>query len=112
MLESALDPKQELNFLIDNDTTIAIATTVYIIKDGKVLLMNQTKPHTVVDKYYVGIGGKTPIRTYLNEDKEKVRQDVIVSFMISGKFEIQEPMEDLAVREVREEVKYQSNIKC
>lgn len=104
MLESALDPKQELNFLIDNDTTIAIATTVYIIKDGKVLLMNQTKPHTVVDKYYVGIGGKTPIRTYLNEDKEKVRQDVIVSFMISGKFEIQEPMEDLAVREVREEV--------
>lgn len=104
MLESALDPKQELNFLIDNDTTIAIATTVYIIKDGKVLLMNQTKPHTVVDKYYVGIGGKTPIRTYLNEDKEKVRQDVIVSSMISGKFEIQEPMEDLAVREVREEV--------
>lgn len=77
MLESALDPKQEVNFLIDNDTTIAIATTVYIIKDGKVLLMNQTKPHTVVDKYYVGIGGKTPIRTYLNEDKEKVRQDVI-----------------------------------
>lgn len=58
MIKSTLDPKQGLNFLIDNDTTVAIATTVYIIKDGKVLLMNQTKPHTVVDKYYVGIGGK------------------------------------------------------
>lgn len=104
MIKSTLDPKQGLNFLIDNDTTVAIATTVYIIKDGKVLLMNQTKPHTVVDKYYVGIGGKTPIRTYLNEDREKVKQDVIVSSMLSGKFEIQEPMEDLAIREVIEEV--------
>lgn len=103
-MESTLDPKQELNFLIDHDTTVAIATTVYIIKEGKVLLMRQTKPHTVVDQYYVGIGGKTPIRTYLNEDKEKVRHDVLVPSMLNGKFEIQEPIENLAIREVKEEV--------
>lgn len=104
MLENTLDPKQRLNFLIDDNTIIAIATTVYIIKDGKVLLMKQTKPNTVVDKYYIGIGGKTPIRTYLNRDREKVRQDVMVSSMLSGKFEIQELMENLAIREVKEEV--------
>lgn len=104
MMESTLDPRQGLNFLIDYNTTVAIATTVYIIKNGKVLLMNQTKPHTVVDKYYVGIGGKTPIRTYLNEYKEKVRHDVIVSSMLSGKFKMQEEMENLAIREVKEEV--------
>lgn len=104
MIESNLDPKQELNLCIDNDTKVAIATTVYIIKDEKVLLMKQTKPHSVVDKYYVGIGGKTPIRTYLSEDKEKVENDVMVSSMLSGKFEIRESMEDLAIREVSEEV--------
>lgn len=104
MLENNLDPRQELNFLIDDDTTIAVATTVYIIKDGKVLLMNQTKQHTVVDNYYIGIGGKTPIKTYLNENKEKVRHDITVSSMLSGKFEIQESMENLAIREVKEEI--------
>ena len=104
MNESKLNPKQELNLCMDDDTKVAIATTVYIIKDEKVLLMKQTKPHSVVDKYYVGIGGKTPIRTYLSKDKEKVGYDAMISSMLSGKFEIQESMEDLAIREVNEEV--------
>lgn len=104
MIESKLNPRQELNLCIDDNTKVAIATTVYIIKDEKVLLMKQTKPNTVVDKYYVGIGGKTAIRTYLSEDNEKVGNDIMVSSMLSGKLEIQESMEDLAIREVREEV--------
>ncbi len=103
-MEKTLNPQQELDFLIDDNTTIAIATTVYIIKDGKVLLMKQTKSHSVVGEYYVGIGGKTPIKTYLSDDKEKVQHDTVISSMLSGKFDIQEPVEDLAVREVKEEV--------
>ena len=70
-MDSSTDPRQGLNFLIDDHTNVAIATTVYIIKEGKVLLMKQTKPHTVVDGYYVGIGGKTPIKTNLKQDREK-----------------------------------------
>ncbi|MCI9063130.1 MAG: NUDIX domain-containing protein [Clostridia bacterium] len=104
MQENTLDPKQKLDLLINSDTTMAIATTVYIIKDGKVLLMNQTKPHTVVDNNYVGVGGKTLIRTYLTQDKEKVRHDIAVSSMMSGIFQIREKMEELAVREVEEEI--------
>ena len=103
-MDDAQNPQQELNFLIDDATTVAIATTVYIIRDGKVLLMKQTKPHSVVDKYYVGIGGKTPIKTYLSDSKEKVNYDVMVSSMLNETFEIQESIEDLAVREVEEEV--------
>ncbi len=103
-MDSSTDPRQGLNFLIDDHTNVAIATTVYIIKEGKVLLMKQTKPHTVVDGYYVGIGGKTPIKTNLKQDREKVRQDVMVSSFLSGTFELKETMEDLAVREVKEEV--------
>ena len=66
--------------------------------------MRQTKPHTVVGGYYVGVGGKTPIKTYQNESFEKTRHDVIVSSMLSGEFALEETPEELAAREVREEV--------
>lgn len=57
-MEESLDPQQGLNFMIDDNTSIAVATTVYIVKDGKVLLMKQTKPNSVVGEYYVGIEEK------------------------------------------------------
>lgn len=104
MLTKQIDPRQDLNFLIDDNTREVVAVTVYIIKDGKVLLMRQTKPHTVVGGYYVGVGGKTPIKTYQNESFEKTRHDVIVSSMLSGEFALEETPEELAAREVREEV--------
>lgn len=104
MLTKPLDPRQDLNFLIDDNTREVVAVTVYIIKDGKVLRMRQTKPHTVVGGYYVGVGGKTPIKTYQNKSYEKTRHDVIVSSMLSGEFALEESPEELAAREVREEV--------
>lgn len=104
MEEKPLDPQQQLDLLIDDNTAVAVATTVYIVKDGKVLLMKQTKPNSVVGEYYVGIGGKTPITTYLSGKREKVRHDTIVSSMLSGDFNIEEPIDELAVREVEEEV--------
>ena len=104
MLTKPLDPRQDLNFLTDDNTREVVAVTVYIIKDGKVLLMRQTKLHTVVGGYYVGVGGKTPIKTYQNKSYEKTRHDVIVSSMLSGEFALEESPEELAAREVREEV--------
>lgn len=104
MLRKTIDSRQELNFLTDDNTRDVVAVTVYIIKDGKVLLMRQTKPHTVVGGYYVGIGGKTPIKTYLSKSHEKTNHDVIVSSMLSGEFALEESPEQLAAREVREEV--------
>lgn len=104
MLTKPVDPRQDLNFLTDDNTREVVAVTVYIIKDGKVLLMRQTKTHTVVGGYYVGVGGKTPIKTYQNKSYEKTRHDVIVSSMLSGEFALEETPEELAAREVREEV--------
>ncbi len=98
------DPRQVLDFCSDDNTLEAFAVTVYIIRDGKVLLMRQTKPNTVVPDSYVGIGGKTTVKTYLTRSAEKTNYDVVTSSLLSGKFDLGESMESLAVREVKEEV--------
>ena len=103
MLTNSIDPRQGLDFRINENTKDAFAVTVYIIKDGKVLLMRQTKPHTVVAGYYVGIGGKTSITTNLSQRHEKTRHDVIISAMQSGKFALGESMRELGARETNEE---------
>ena len=63
-----INPKRSLDFKLDDKTTTAIATTVYIIDTiGNVLLLHQTKPNTVVPNSYVGIGGKVSVLTYQKE---------------------------------------------
>ena len=97
------DPMTPLDFNLTDDTKEAIAVTVYIIKDGKVLLLNQTKSHTVVPDLWVGIGGKTPVQTYLGTTSEKTHHEVIISSLYTGDLQIPEPLEQVAAREVNEE---------
>ena len=97
------DPMIPLDFNLTDDTKDAIAVTVYIIKDGKVLLLNQTKSHTVVPDLLVGIGGKTPVQTYLSTTSEKTNHQVVISSLYTGKLQIPEPLKQVAAREVNEE---------
>ena len=97
------DPMMPLDFNLTDDTKEAIAVTVYIIKDGKVLLLNQTKSHTVVPDLWVGIGGKTPVQTYLSTTSEKTNHQVIISSLLSSQLKIPAPLEQVDAREVNEE---------
>lgn len=97
------DPMIPLDFNLTDDTKDAIAVTVYIIKDGKVLLLNQTKSHTVVPDLWVGIGGKTPVQTYLSTTSEKTNHQVVISSLYTGDLQIPEHLEQVAAREVNEE---------
>ena len=97
------NPMIPLDFNLTDNTKDAIAVTVYIIKDGKVLLLNQTKSHTVVPDLWVGIGGKTPVQTYLSTTSEKTHHEVIISSLYTGDLQIPEPLEQVAAREVNEE---------
>ena len=91
------------DFSLTDHTTEPIAVTVYIIKDDKVLLLNQTKSHTVVPDLWVGIGGKAPINSYLGTTSEKTNHDVLMTSLISGKLQSSESLEQIAAREVNEE---------
>lgn len=80
------------------------ATSVYLRKDGKTLLMRQTKDHRVVGDNYVGIGGKDLLSTYLGEETgEKIPTEIAISSMYSGNFGSKYTPEELAVKEVGEE---------
>ena len=97
------NPMMPLDFNLTDNTKDAIAVTVYIIKDSKVLLLNQTKSHTVVPDLWVGIGGKTPVQTYLSTSSEKTNHQVVISSLYTGDLQIPEPLEQVAAREVNEE---------
>lgn len=100
-----INPKRSLDFKLDDKTTTAIATTVYIIDTiGNVLLLHQTKPNTVVPNSYVGIGGKVSVLTYTGESSEKVSSQKVISSLQSGYFCVDEGIRDVACREVKEEI--------
>ena len=97
--------KESLDFKFDDKTKTAIATTVYIIDTNEnVLLLHQTKPHTVVPNSYVGIGGKVSVSTYTGESAEKVSSQKVISSLQSGDFSVDEGIREVACREVKEEI--------
>ena len=59
-MDSSTDPRQGLNFLIDDHTNVAIATTVYIIKEGKVKVNEKT-----VDTLGIKVSGNDELDTLL-----------------------------------------------
>ena len=65
----------------------ASAASVFLHKNGKTLLMKQTKDHRVIGDNYVGIGGKDLLNTYYVESVgEKITTGEVVSSMYGGKF--------------------------
>ncbi len=82
----------------------ATAVSVFLKKNGKTLLMRQTKSHSVVGDNYVGLGGKDLLNTYLGKNTgEKVPTEIVISSLISGEFGSKDSPEDTAVKEIFEE---------
>jgi hypothetical protein len=109
-VEERFDPAKNLKYQdsgvdkLGRLQLFASATSVYLHKDGKTLLMRQTKDHRVVGDNYVGIGGKDLLNTYFGDETgEKEPTEVVVSSMLAGKFGSKHTPEELAIKEVEEE---------
>ena len=105
-----IDPKRSLRIFeygldeLGRPQLFASATSVFLHKDGKTLLMRQTKDNSVVGDNYVGIGGKHLLNTYLEEGMgEKIPTEVLISSMEAGKFGSENTPEELAIKEISEE---------
>ena len=78
------------------------AVTVFLrTKEGKFVVIQQTKPDRVVGDNIVGLGGKIRIKTYLGEG-EKVPSELVISSLLSVRLEADDEMY-AAAREVYEE---------
>ncbi len=105
-----IDPKRSLRIFeygldeFGRPQLFASATSVFLHKEGKTLLMRQTKDNRVMGDNYVGIGGKDLLNTYLDERMgEKIPTEVVISSMYAGKFGSENTPEELAIKEVGEE---------
>lgn len=110
IIRERLDPKKNLKIQdsgvdrLGRRQLFASATTVFFHKDGKTLLMRQTKDNRVVGDNYVGIGGKDFLNTYYGESVgEKIPTEVVISSIYAGKFGSEKTPEELAIKEVSEE---------
>ena len=110
IMEERFDPAKNLRYQdsgVDKLGRLQLfvpATSVYLHKDGKTLLMRQTKNHRVVGDNYVGIGGKDLLNTYYGESVgEKIPTEVVISSIMANRFGSKHTPEELAIKEVEEE---------
>lgn len=110
-MEERFDPTKNLKYQdrgvdrLGRLQYFASATSAYLHrKDGKTLVMRQTKGNRVVGDNYVGIGGKDLLNTYYGESVgEKILTKVAIRSMIANKFGSKHTPEELAIKEVEEE---------
>ena len=110
IMETPVDPTKNLKIFeeevdrLGREQLFASAVSVYLHKDGKTLVMRQTKNNRVVGDNYVGIGGKDLLNTYWGKSVgEKVLTSTVISSIQANRFGSENIPEELAIKEVFEE---------
>jgi len=94
---------------LNREQLFSYAITIFLrTREGKYIVIQQTKPDRVVGDNIVGLGGKIKIQTYLGEF-EKVPSELLISSLLGSKLSADDEKEAAARETYEETTEYDEN---